>query len=156
MRRMAVAFAMAVGTAFAQDTKLSDKEIAAWDSEQQELVECTAYKHFAKTCAPGIENAGENDLKLLDRAMAVDTELALAIGSKIGMPQDARLSRIKTAMENQATTTQGKCIHHPSWEAKYWARCAWLAQTPLGVFQEHMGTRPPFPIPPSFLSSKEK
>jgi hypothetical protein len=103
---------------------------------QEELTSCTAFWHFSKTCAP--ENASEDELKRADQIIMHFTDLALSVGSKIGMSQDAMLSRFKMAIENQAAITGGKCVNYASLMQRYLARCKSIAENPQAAFREYM------------------
>jgi hypothetical protein len=56
MKWITLALLVSVGTARAQDTKFSDKEITAWSAVQEELTACTAYWQRFKACAPELLN----------------------------------------------------------------------------------------------------
>ena len=134
--RWIVAVLVLGSVAHAQEGRFSQREITAWSSVQEELTACTAVWHFAKTCAP--ENASEDELKRADEIITHFTDLALSVGSNIGMSQDAMLSRFKMAVENQARITGGKCINNASLMARYLTRCKLIAENPQAAFREYM------------------
>ena len=123
------------GAAWAQ-SRLSEKEIQAWDSVQEELAACIGYFNVAKTCAP--EGATTDELKRMDRIIDHMDTLAFAVGSRIGMTQDAMLSRLKMAIADQAKLMQGKCINFASLMTRYMDRCKLLGESPEAVFLEYM------------------
>jgi hypothetical protein len=126
-----------MGSAQAQDAKLSDKQITAWNNVQGELTECIAYWQLAKGCAP--ENAKDEELKQVDRIIAHMDTLAFEVGKNIGMTDDAMVARLKIAFSDLAKLTDQKvCVNWPSLLMRYGQRCKLLGEHPEAVFSEYM------------------
>jgi hypothetical protein len=124
------------GSALAQETKLSGKEVTAWNNVQEEITQCAAFWQFFRACTPeGVKN---EDAEQAERIAKYFSDLAVDIGVKIGMTQDAMVSRLKMVMEDQAKLTKGKCVNFSSLGARYTARCKALGEHPETVFLQYM------------------
>jgi hypothetical protein len=64
--------------------------------------------------------------------------LAFVIGSRIGMTQDAMVSRLRMAIEDQAKLIQGKCVNFSSLMVRHLDRCQSLGDRPEAGFREYM------------------
>ncbi|MGH6673883.1 MAG: hypothetical protein ACRECV_18190 [Xanthobacteraceae bacterium] len=133
MKWATIAFLLISGSAFAQSTKFSEKEVTAWNSVQYELTQCAAVWQFLTACAP--EGAKVEETKRVARHFS---ELAVAVGTEIGMTQDAMNSRLKIVMEDQAKLIEGKCINFSSLAIRYLDRCKGLGEHPEAAFREYM------------------
>jgi hypothetical protein len=136
MKWIAVALFILASAAHAQDAKPSDKEIAAWNSVQEELTNCTAFWQRVKACAR--EDTTKEQLEQADRAIKLFTDLAFEVGDNIGMTSDAMASRLKMATENQNDLTEGKCGNLAPLMSKYFNRCKAVAEKPGAAFREYM------------------
>jgi hypothetical protein len=136
MKWIAIALLLIGGSAFAQDTKHSQKEVTAWNNVQDEITQCAAFWQFFRACAP--EGAKEEELQQAEQIAKHMSDLAVVIGMKIRMTQDAMTSRLKMAMEDQAKLTEGRCVNFASLAARYTARCKILGEHPEAVFREYM------------------
>jgi len=127
---------MLIAPAWSQESKLSERETQAWNNVQEELTACAAYWNVAKTCAP--EDAKADELRQVDRIIDHMNTLALKVGSRIGMTQDAMVSRLKMAIEDQAKLIQGKCVNFSSLMVRHLDRCKSLGDHPEAAFREYM------------------
>jgi hypothetical protein len=135
MKWIIIVLLLSVAPAWAQEPRLSDKEVQAWNEVQEELTACVAYFNFGKNCAP---IGKEEEAKQMDPTIEHMMTLALTVGSRIGMTQDAMLSRLKMTLEDQAKLTEGKCLNFASLLTRYASRCKLLGEHPEAVFLEHM------------------
>jgi len=104
MKWITIVLLLISGNAFAQDTDYSEKEATAWNNVQDEITQCAAFWQFFRACAP--EGAKEEEVQRAERIAKQMSDLAITIGMKIGMTQDAMISRLKMAMEDQAKLTE--------------------------------------------------
>jgi hypothetical protein len=119
-----------------QGTKLSEKEVTAWNNVQYEITQCAAFWQFTRACAP--YEAKAEEVQQAERVAKHFSDLAVVIGMKIGMTQDAMISSLKMAMEDQAKLTEGKCVNFSSLAMRYTARCKILGEHPEAAFLEYM------------------
>jgi hypothetical protein len=131
-----IAFLLISGSAFAQSTKLSGKEIAAWQDVQDEITQCAAFWQILRACVP--DGAKAEEVRQGDRVAKYFSDLAVEIGMKIGMTQDAMVSGLKMAIEDQAKLTEGNCVNFSSLAVRYTTRCKILGEHPEAAFHEYM------------------
>ena len=124
------------GSAFAQGTKFSEKEVTAWNNVQYEITQCAAFWQVVRACAPDGTKAEE--VQQAERVAKHFSDLAVVIGMKIGMTMDAMISNLKMAAEDQAKLTEGKCVNFSSLAVRYTARCKVLGEHPEAAFHEYM------------------
>jgi hypothetical protein len=137
MKWAMIAFLLISGSALARSTKLSEREVTAWNNVQQEITYCAAFWQIFRACAPDGTKAEE--VQQAERVAKYFSDLAFVIGTKIGMTQDAMVSRLKMAMEDQSKLTEGKiCVNFSSLAVGYTARCKVLGDHPDGAFRDHM------------------
>lgn len=136
MKWITIALLLMNGSAFAQNAKLSDNEITAWDSVQYDVTQCAAFWQLFRTCAP--DSATGEEKQQAERIAKYFSDLALTIGVKIGMTPDAMISRLKMAIEDQAKLTEGKCVNFSSLAIRYTARCKAIGEHPEVAFHEYM------------------
>jgi hypothetical protein len=137
LKSATIAFLLISGSAFAQSEELSERAVTAWNNVQQEITYCAAFWQIFRACAPAAAKADE--VQQAERVAKYFSDLAFVIGTKIGMTQDAMMSRLKMAMEDQSKLTEGKiCVNFSSLAVRYTARCKVLGDHPEAAFRDYM------------------
>ena len=136
MRWATIVLLLISGSAFAQAPKYSAKELTAWNKVQYELTQCAAVWYRLKDCAP--ESARPEEVRQTEQTADHFLELAIGVGTEIGMTPDAMSSRAKMLREDQTKLIEGKCINFSSLAARYITRCKALGEHPEATFQEYM------------------
>jgi hypothetical protein len=136
MKWATIALLLISGSALAQTPKYSAKEITAWNKVQYDMTQCAAVWYRLKACAPG--SAESEEIKQAEQTADHFLELAIGVGTEIGMTHDAINSRLKIATEDQTKLIEGKCINFSSLAARYLTRCKALGEHPEATFQEYM------------------
>lgn len=135
-RATALLLLLISGSALAQDNRYSDKEVTAWNNVQYEITQCAAFWQLLRACMP--EDAKPEQVQQAKKVTEHFSELAITIGKEIGMTQDAMISRLKMALEDQSKLTQGKCLNFSSLAERHLARCKALGEHPEGAFHKYM------------------
>jgi hypothetical protein len=136
-RVVTLVFSVVIAASAAHAQTLTPQNIDALNNLQEEFATCGAYYRTEIACAtPEWKERLQTQLgptiKLFD-AMAV------SIGSKIGMTQDAIEQRLRRVFEQQSRLTNGNvCLNIDTLYAQHNSRCKQLAEHPEATMDEYM------------------
>jgi hypothetical protein len=123
----------------AAQEKMTDQQLYAFNSVQEEYTRCEFYFRTLVTCSsspPAMKEQAESQIGSTAKVFA---DTANAIGRKIGMTQDAMEQRlIRIAKEQAELTNNSACLNLDSLLARYAARCKELGEHPLNILEEYL------------------
>jgi hypothetical protein len=126
-----IAACLLVGSsAFAED-----KTIDALNNLQMEMTVCAAYYGQVKACVGGqneaLSEATQQTIDLL-------TKRLFNVGKTLGVSQDAMLSRLQMAQDEQNKLLKGDCINMASLFTRHADRCKVVVENADVVVKEYM------------------
>jgi hypothetical protein len=137
MRMLAIFFlGMCIMPAHGQEQSLSDKEKTAWNNVQQELTKCVVFFQFGKTCAP--DDATPESVARVSKMIDYFDAMAIEVGNRIGMTEDAMQSRLKMELDEQNKLLQGSCVNYPSLMERHIKQCKIVGEHPEQVYFEYL------------------
>jgi hypothetical protein len=127
----AVGLLLASSPAFAEDNT-----VYALNNLQMEMTVCAAYYGQVKACV-GPQNEGLS----VSTQQTVDllTKQLFDVGKNIHISQDAMLSRLQMAQDEQNKLLKGDCINMASLFTRHGDRCKVVVENADAVFKEYMG-----------------
>ncbi len=131
-----VFFAVVAATAARGET-FTPQQTDALNNLQEELTTCGAYYRIEIACAaPG----GKEKLRTqLDPTIELFDEMAVSIGSRIGMTKDAIEQRLRRVLEQQnRLTNDNVCLNIDTLFARHNLRCKQLAGHPEAIMDEYL------------------
>lgn len=137
MRSIAFISLALIVTAPTHAETLTPQQITAFNNLQEEFATCGAYYRIEIACA-----TSEIKQKLktqLEPTLKVFDLMAVSIGSKIGMTQDAIEQRLRRIAEEQSRITNNNvCINIDSLYTRHAMRCKELAEHPEAILDRYM------------------
>jgi hypothetical protein len=121
---------LASSAAFAED-----KTTYALNNLQMEMTVCAVYYSQVKACV-----GGESQELNVSTQKTVDmlTKQLFNVGKTIGVSQDAMLSRLQMAQDDQNKLLQGNCINMASLFTRHADRCKIVVENADVVLKEYM------------------
>jgi hypothetical protein len=127
---IAAACLLVSSAAFAED-----KTIDALNNLQMEMTVCAAYYNQVKACVgPQSETLNVSTQKTIDLL----TKQLLNVGKTINISQDAMLSRLQMAQDDQNKLLKGDCINMASLFTRHAERCKVVVENADLVLNEYM------------------
>jgi hypothetical protein len=127
--------------ASAQDDPQSKDFIAVFDDVHFEIANCAAYYAITQQCFSGSDKQSESYRKEVDAIIGILNKASFEIGSKIGMTQDAMLSRFKMVLDEHKKHLAGSCVNLSSLYVRHANRCKQVAENPMSIVSEYMAKR---------------
>jgi hypothetical protein len=112
-----------------------DKTIDALNNLQMEMTVCAAYYGQVKTC---VEGQNEALGATAQQAIDVLTRRLFNVGKALGISQDAMLSRLQMAQDEQNKLLKGDCINMASLFTRHADRCKIVVDNADVVVKEYM------------------
>ncbi|HRF09796.1 MAG TPA: hypothetical protein PL193_14285 [Xanthobacteraceae bacterium] len=122
--------------AFSQGTSKHSAFLAAVDDTQFETTACLAYYYHGKQCF--FARLPADRKKDHETTITVLTSRAFELGSKLGMTEDAMLSRLKIKLEEQRSLMSGSCTNFDSLFARHAQRCKQITEDPESLLKEYL------------------
>jgi hypothetical protein len=126
-----IALSFAGFEASAQDAKT----LTALNNVQHEMTVCVSYYSIVKSCAG---NQDEGLSVHTQKTVDVLTARLIKLGGTIGMTQDAMLSRLKTAQDEQQGLINNNCVNMSSLYQRHAARCKLVTENGDAVLDEYL------------------
>jgi hypothetical protein len=112
-----------------------DNTVPALNNLQMEMTVCVAYYSQVKTCVgPQNEALNVSTQKTIDLL----TKQLFNVGKTIGVSQDAMLSRLQMAQDEQNKLLKGDCINMASLFTRHADRCKVVVERSDDVLNEYM------------------
>jgi hypothetical protein len=102
---------------------------------QMEMTVCAAYYSQMKACI-GAQNESLN--VSTQKTVDLPTKQLFNVGKNIGVSQDAMLSRLQMAQDEQTKLLKGDCINIASLFARHADRCKLVVENANAVLKEYM------------------
>ena len=135
IRGVVLVFSVVIAATAHAET-FTQQQTDALNNLQEEFATCGAFYRTEIACA-----TPEWKAKLqtqLDPTLKLFDLMAVSIGSKIGMTQDAIEQRLRRVFEQQSRLTNGKvCLNFDSLYARLNSRCKQLAEHPESIIDEY-------------------
>jgi hypothetical protein len=132
---MMKAVCIAVGL-FANSTAFAeDKSTYALNNLQMEMTVCVAYYNQVKACV-----GPQNEALSVSTQQTVDllTKRLFNLGKTIGVSQDAMLSRLQMAQDDQNKLLKGDCINIASLFTRHADRCKIVVENADVIVKDYM------------------
>ena len=137
MRSLVFVLVVLFVPAAAQGQPFTPQQLTALNNLQEEFTRCSAYFHVLIACAsPAMKD--DATAKIGPTAKVFDN-MAVAIGNKIGMTQDAIEQRLRRIYDEQSQLTHNNvCLNIDSLLARRAARCKELGEHPETILDEYL------------------
>lgn len=111
---------------------------------QMEATVCIAYYHVVKKCTPEGRKA-ELEART-DKSIAAAQKVAFEIGYRLGMTEDAQLSRLKMAFEDAKTLLKDDCVNIASLYVRHGKRCKIVIENGDAIYKEYLCRKDDMPL----------